>query len=73
LYFGFPEDGALALKQVRILYVMYDVLSFYVHLLVIAITCKNNARSIYREYTKEWCGVSGFSEETAPFFCVCPV
>jgi hypothetical protein len=28
---------------------------------------------MYRAYTKEWCGISGFSEETAPFFCVCPV
>jgi hypothetical protein len=24
LYFGFPEDGSLALKQVRTLYVIYD-------------------------------------------------
>jgi hypothetical protein len=32
--FGFPEDGALMLKHVGIVNVMYDFESLYVHLLV---------------------------------------
>ena len=41
LCFGFPEDGALALKHVGI-FIVYDLWSFYLHLLVYVIICKNN-------------------------------
>jgi hypothetical protein len=29
---------------------------------------------MYRVYTKDWCGFkSKFTDDIAPFFCVCPV
>ena len=45
-YFGFPENGALVLKRVGILYVTYDFEAFYVHLLLTALTCKKGALSM---------------------------
>lgn len=48
LCFGFPEDGALALKHVGILSGVYDFWPFYLYLLVYVIICKNNASIIYQ-------------------------
>jgi len=40
-YFGFPENGALMLKRVGILNVMYDFQSLYVRLLVTVVVGVN--------------------------------
>jgi len=44
-YSGFPADGVLVLKHAGIsCHLCFS--SFYVHLLVIVIICKNNARNV---------------------------
>jgi len=52
LCFGFPEDGALALKHVGILCAVYDFWSFYLHLLVYVIICEND-ESVICQLNKE--------------------
>jgi hypothetical protein len=56
LYSGFPADGVLVLKHAGISCHL-RFLSLYVHLLVIVIICKNNARSVQGQINKhvEFC------------------
>jgi hypothetical protein len=56
LHSGFPADGVLVLKHAGISCHLC-LLSFYVHLLVIVITCKNNARNVQGHINKhmEFC------------------
>jgi hypothetical protein len=55
LYSGFPADGALVLKHAGISSHLWFL--SYVHLLFIAIICKNNARSVQGQFNEhmEFC------------------
>jgi len=53
LYSGFPADGVLVLKHAGISCHLW-FLSFYVHLLVIVIICKNNSRCVQGQINKHF-------------------